>query len=56
MGDLFETARKKYWKLQWRILELRCKRFGTTMQEVWNYDARGLKLRCKNFKTAMQGF
>ena len=33
IGDLFETARKKYWKLQWRILKLRCKRFETAMQE-----------------------
>ncbi|AWX07964.1 hypothetical protein CTM55_09650 [Prevotella intermedia] len=32
MGDLFETARKKHWKLQWRILELRCKNFKTAMQ------------------------
>ncbi|ATV31712.1 hypothetical protein CTM46_09220 [Prevotella intermedia] len=33
MGDLFETARKKHWKLQWRILELRYKNFKTAMQE-----------------------
>ena len=32
MGDLFETARKKHRKLQWRILKLRYKRFGTAMQ------------------------
>ena len=49
MGYLFETARKKHWKLQWRILKLRCKRFGTAMQEVWNCDARILKLQCKDF-------
>ncbi|ATV29891.1 hypothetical protein CTM63_11995 [Prevotella intermedia] len=34
MGDLFETARKKHWKLQWRILKLRYKRFETAMQEI----------------------
>ncbi|PJE98957.1 hypothetical protein CUB97_11465 [Prevotella intermedia] len=32
MGDLFETARKKHWKLQWKILKLRCKNFKTAMQ------------------------
>ena len=56
MGDLFETAREKHWKLQWRILELQCKRFETAIQEIWNCDARDLKLQCKRFKTAMQGF
>ena len=44
MGDLFETARKKHWKLQWKILKLRYKNFGTTMQEIWNCNARILRL------------